>query len=438
MATLKAGTYILKAVPTVANPAVYQRFSYKTYTLTANNTYDANPQSWTTISSGYSSDDTGKIAIVQMTDQKLDATSFFRKSYETERDWYYWYQQDDYVEYRYTATDTTKLRTIIVETEQTVDDAFYTWFMANIEKPRLSVDLTTLSGWASLSAGSHNIQIVAKASGYKDSAPSAAVKVTKAASTKTLAAGTYKWIAAPQFNAAVNYMQQALDFTVSASTAAKIVYDIDNHVIQYFDSADEFVGGYNGNINKWINNMESEDVAYQTITLAADQQVSAEFYDWAITGGNLVKLAVDNGITTDTPTVSYSDVTFTPVSSSTSSQSQLVKQKVDAAINNGSNLQTALNSISPDIWTTLTEDFTSEFLNSNVRIRDIGDFLFTDTDITRLIINCEAKVYFFVMYYGESWLPTAAFTNTIDLPSSIAEEGNAVAGFIMLSQVPRS
>lgn len=48
--------------------------------------------------------------------------------------------------------------------------------------PRLSVDLTTLSGWANLSAGSHNITIVAKASGFKDSAPSAAVQVTKAAS----------------------------------------------------------------------------------------------------------------------------------------------------------------------------------------------------------------------------------------------------------------
>ena len=43
-----------------------------------------------------------------------------------------------------------------------------------------SVDLTTLSGWASLSTGSHNITIVAKAVGYKDSAPSAGVTVTKA------------------------------------------------------------------------------------------------------------------------------------------------------------------------------------------------------------------------------------------------------------------
>lgn len=46
--------------------------------------------------------------------------------------------------------------------------------------PRISVDVTTLPGWANLSAGEKNITIVAKANGYKDSAPSAAVKVTKA------------------------------------------------------------------------------------------------------------------------------------------------------------------------------------------------------------------------------------------------------------------
>ena len=48
-----------------------------------------------------------------------------------------------------------------------------------------SVDLTTLSGWASLSTGSHNITIVARAAGYKDSAPSAAVSVEKTAPAYT-------------------------------------------------------------------------------------------------------------------------------------------------------------------------------------------------------------------------------------------------------------
>ena len=44
-----------------------------------------------------------------------------------------------------------------------------------------SVDLSTLSGWASLTDGTYNITIVAKADGYRDSEPSAAVSVEKAA-----------------------------------------------------------------------------------------------------------------------------------------------------------------------------------------------------------------------------------------------------------------
>ena len=49
-----------------------------------------------------------------------------------------------------------------------------------------SVDLTTLPGWSSLSGGTHNITIVAKADGYRDSEPSAAVSVTKGATFKQI------------------------------------------------------------------------------------------------------------------------------------------------------------------------------------------------------------------------------------------------------------
>ena len=42
-----------------------------------------------------------------------------------------------------------------------------------------SVDITTLPGWSSLSVGTHNITIVAKADGYIDSEKSAGVEVTR-------------------------------------------------------------------------------------------------------------------------------------------------------------------------------------------------------------------------------------------------------------------
>lgn len=48
---------------------------------------------------------------------------------------------------------------------------------------RKSVDLTTLAGWSALSDGEHTVQIVAKGTGYRDSAKSTSVTVTKGGAT---------------------------------------------------------------------------------------------------------------------------------------------------------------------------------------------------------------------------------------------------------------
>lgn len=267
MATLKAGTYVFKAVPTVANPAVDQAFSYKTYMLTADNTYNANPQPWRTISSGYTSNDTKKISIVAMTNSD-GGTDFSEKSYEAERGWYQWLFADGTIENRYTATDTTKLRTIIVETDQTVSDTFYTWFNANIEKPRLSVDVSTLAGWANLSAGEKNITIVAKAAGFKDSAPSASVKVTKAAAGET-------WV----LNQTFGYLTTQT-FTVNFTSNGQNYDKIDIHApkpiqqeIRYGDSS-EFVWDVQGG---WTNE------AYRTVVL--DSPATGELLTWLQANG---------------------------------------------------------------------------------------------------------------------------------------------------------
>lgn len=265
MATLKAGTYVFKAVPTVANPAVDQALSYKTYMLTADSTYNTNPSPWTTISSGYSSYDTQKTSIVSMTNSD-DSTDFSEKSYEAERGWYQWYFADGTIENRYTATDTTKLRTIIVETDQTVDDAFYTWFDANIEKPRLSVDLTTLSGWASLSAGAHNIQIVAKASGYRDSEQSEAVSVTKASAFKQVP------ITTSSYN---NYKVSLIENM--DTTKVYTVYD--------GDIIDGFIYN-NDNWDTWGNVSYGLYIAQQTKTSVTFTMGNS--YDW--TGGSYVSV----------------------------------------------------------------------------------------------------------------------------------------------------
>lgn len=46
---------------------------------------------------------------------------------------------------------------------------------------KISVDISTLPGWSALADKTYDIQIVAKANGYRDSAPSAAVQVEKSA-----------------------------------------------------------------------------------------------------------------------------------------------------------------------------------------------------------------------------------------------------------------
>ena len=53
---------------------------------------------------------------------------------------------------------------------------------SKIPAPKQTIDVSTLSGWANLATGNHQITIKTKASGYVDSAASNAVTVSKAAS----------------------------------------------------------------------------------------------------------------------------------------------------------------------------------------------------------------------------------------------------------------
>lgn len=59
---------------------------------------------------------------------------------------------------------------------------------------RKSVDLTTLTGWEALSSGTHNITVVAKADGYRDSEPSEAVSVTKQGAHTLTISGCYAFV----------------------------------------------------------------------------------------------------------------------------------------------------------------------------------------------------------------------------------------------------
>lgn len=191
MAILKVGTYVFKEVPALASSMVQSEFTCKTYDLSNNNIYNVEPSTYLFMGSNIKSNDTKNIAIVKMTNSP-EATEWAEKTYEAERGWYRFYYNgdDDSVTNRYTATDTTKFRTIIVESDQTVDDAFYAWFMANIEKPRISIDVTTLSGYESLAAGTYALAVKAKAANYQDSDLSSTVSFTKLAAPVVTASDT--------------------------------------------------------------------------------------------------------------------------------------------------------------------------------------------------------------------------------------------------------
>jgi hypothetical protein len=142
---------------------------------------------------------------------------------------------------------------------------------------RKQIDLTTLPGWANLSAGNHTIKIKAKGTGYTDSELSAGVVVSKAPSTVTLEAGTYKFIDKPTLPTPA--ITENFSFMSSNTSFDKLIVNINRRIV-YSVEGDTLGVYYN---NAWT------DTAYQTITLATGQQVSPEFYKWAITDGNLVK-----------------------------------------------------------------------------------------------------------------------------------------------------
>ena len=137
------------------------------------------------------------------------------------------------------------------------------------EVPRKSYDLSTSAKWATLTAGNHNVQIVAKASGYRDSEKSAAVTVNKT----IISAGTYKFndtISAPASGSATAFIHFKVNDTSYNSISATSLVSV-----MYTATLGEGLTVYN-NTDKWA----AVDTANQIITITADKEVSYKFYEW--------------------------------------------------------------------------------------------------------------------------------------------------------------
>lgn len=94
--------------------------------------------------------------------------------------------------------------------------------------------------------------------------------------TYILKAGTYKWVDSPTLQALstdtpLEFRSYERDFSRMRIASSFIFYFVELTRFTAYTSSG------------WSPS------AYQTIVLSTDQQVSQEFYDWAITGGNLVK-----------------------------------------------------------------------------------------------------------------------------------------------------
>ena len=143
--------------------------------------------------------------------------------------------------------------------------------------------------------------------------------------TYTLEAGTYKWVESPDLspfpnNADVQIIN--IDFVSNARSFSQISFS--SYVSDVFGIAYSplfngvaFVGRSN-NYDSWgyiddDDNVWFSNLAYQTIIISTPQTVTAEFYNWAITGGNLVIQTGETWVLNNTITgnsASFENISF--------------------------------------------------------------------------------------------------------------------------------
>lgn len=196
---------------------------------------------------------------------------------------------------------------------------------SNVSK--VSIDLTTLTGWDNVSSGEHTIQVVAKATGYLDSAKSTAVSFTKASAKVLLEKGTYQFLerlsltydddvrpfveetisgkmnslsANNTYGDVLNFNYITIDCSggqgnESIDISENVAEDSNNYVV-YFGNYDD--------VNRLWEFYKDDDYLtttdnskLRTIVLEENQYVSQEFYNLLITQGNLVKVEETTGET---------------------------------------------------------------------------------------------------------------------------------------------
>lgn len=163
--------------------------------------------------------------------------------------------------------------------------------------PTKSYDLSTSSKWANLAVGNHNITIVAKASGYRDSSASGAVIITKQAPAVTIEAGTYLFGEDIQLIAPLD-VSAAINAAINTLTADDVYGSSKNtdNIAAYRSTLAELgtLAIYNDALGysitygdgwKYTDEDGNEFTAtdsqkLRTIIIGSSQSVSNDFYEW--------------------------------------------------------------------------------------------------------------------------------------------------------------
>ena len=145
------------------------------------------------------------------------------------------------------------------------------------EAPPIQIDMTTLSNWSTITSGTHNVTLIAKADGYADSLPSTPVSFTRV--FKTLK-GLYKFIDVPEV---VNASGGSyLNFVSNGKSFKQMSYGYiaDMYQLQYANDTESIA--VKEHSTAWVSNN------YRFVDLGSTaQEVSDDFYNWFTTNTNV-------------------------------------------------------------------------------------------------------------------------------------------------------
>jgi len=130
----------------------------------------------------------------------------------------------------------------------------YTWILTSKQAvSKVSIDLTTLSGWDNVASGEHQISVVAKASGYLDSEKSIAVTFNKA----SVSTGE-TWVLNDILSFGIKNWSYNVNFTSNGNSYNTFAFNFLSPLEAYlvYDSTNV----YDANSYVWTN------TAYKTIT----------------------------------------------------------------------------------------------------------------------------------------------------------------------------